>query len=1418
MFRSVFTRKLRDPATRKRVVKEALEQTRRDYASLPLEQARETLIRLQAQYDELGIDRLELLYAAESELPGDHYWLRQIVDILLRREQVTPEQAPYLLRLAVIEPHNLELWHRIFREGRLLESEDFYWKAREQCATAFLHFFGKESQRGWPEPNREEAYELLIASLEETLARLIALNRRDGSAAELFRAGMHFIPARKEIRQHYARIAVDEEYEPTPETLSVVMEQLVDNPGDASMILWTANGLLKIPRHFDEGLAMLRQLYEDQRDDRTYRAYLSAIKLADEITADDFPFLAGYVSKHPGDIRALELLADYYVKTEDESDEALRVYRSAAAHSPKRRNYLRLLGRASASRSEWSRVIEIFDEIRGEGNETEDILIPLATAYAEFERNDESAQQIYRKAIDLGTRKPEIHDIYCRHLYLNARQEPESAAQFIQSARLFPQCKWAQLGVVSHYLETGDGARALDGALNLLAENPNDIEAARLAARALALDFSRRQLAKLANVEPRPLGAIFEEAHKAAPDAGPIALGLARRRVADGVRDAETAKLLGDVCRKNPDVIDLRIARADILWELDQKSNAATLYRELIERWRASGSYRLPRTVTPDARRQILLRLAEWLVSPPGPTRNDLDILIEAIGERDVPAELFLAAARALVTLGADHPRKMAILRQAQQFAPNDMRLRRAIAEGEAAGGNPRPAIELAASLIKEGKTGEETSNLLRSVCAVASSSTLDETLVGLLRDAIDPAEHPQPLLLALAELIDISGTCAPGDLQLTERLHELLPRNVRVSRWYAQCLTKSGQDAKAAKVYDTLVDDGRQDDAVVLELARTNARLGRTDRRQHRLAQQAVGLEPNDPDLLFYLASIELELRNITVATRLLDKVLELSSEMHPRVYALLENDRQVRTEHGELFLLLARVHVKAGRIEQAMMVLNNLQSEYQRYLGDLISVYTEIIHAAPENPRPRVERAILNRLSGRIDEALADMKAAHELAPDNTDILSEYVEILRAKVSPSGGKINVDLALQCAGIYIELGDDLNAYEMVELSLEEQPENDKALLLLARLQLNAGALPNAFSSIKRVGGKKATLGILKELANTLAEQEDYNMAAEVLTYTVEIGGPQRELLEQLRALYQDQARSDEVAPQRQRVMSTLSEEARGRYELREQIGTGAMGEVFKAYDRELDEVVVLKILPEHFAKNPDALQRFRNEAKAARKLAHPHICRIHDIGKVGGRRHISMEYVGGGDLRDFIQAHNGHVPLAAALRVTREIAEALGHAHSEGVLHRDIKAANIMLTSAGRVKLSDFGIAALQEVAGVASIHHSSPTVIGTPLYMSPEQFDGKNLTAASDIYSLGVLFYEMLSGKPPFTRGSIPYHHRFSLPPRIQGLADPVWVIVEKTLRKDPKERYQTASDLVRDIRAIEEDIEEMEDTRER
>ena len=206
-----------------------------------------------------------------------------------------------------------------------------------------------------------------------------------------------------------------------------------------------------------------------------------------------------------------------------------------------------------------------------------------------------------------------------------------------------------------------------------------------------------------------------------------------------------------------------------------------------------------------------------------------------------------------------------------------------------------------------------------------------------------------------------------------------------------------------------------------------------------------------------------------------------------------------------------------------------------------------------------------------------------------------------------------------------------------------------------------------------------------------------------------------------------------------------------GRYQIIELLGKGGMGEVYRANDLTLDQDVALKFLPENMSGNPAMLARFHGEVRIARQVSHPNVCRVYDIGEVEGQLFLSMEYVSGEDLASLLR-RIGRLPSDKGVEFARKICAGLAAAHEKGVLHRDLKPANIMIDSQGRVVIMDFGLAAVTgEVQGIE-------IRAGTPMYMSPEQLAGREVTVRSDIYALGLVLYEMFTGRRPFESENLP------------------------------------------------------------
>lgn len=285
-----------------------------------------------------------------------------------------------------------------------------------------------------------------------------------------------------------------------------------------------------------------------------------------------------------------------------------------------------------------------------------------------------------------------------------------------------------------------------------------------------------------------------------------------------------------------------------------------------------------------------------------------------------------------------------------------------------------------------------------------------------------------------------------------------------------------------------------------------------------------------------------------------------------------------------------------------------------------------------------------------------------------------------------------------------------------------------------------------------------------------------------------------------------------------------------GHYEIRSQIGAGGMGEVFLAEDVRLERRVALKLLPEKFSANPEGLNRFIQEAKAASALNHPNIITVFDIGEAGGKHFIAVEYIDGQTLRERMNA-SGRISFDEILSILIQTAEALSAAHQAGIVHRDIKPENIMIRRDGYVKVLDFGLAKLSEPPAKAAgsfdkaedstkklVKTNPGVVMGTASYMSPEQARGKQIDARSDVFSFGVMMFEILARRVPFTGETtmdVIQAVINSEPPPLQALAPhlpkELIRIVHKTLRKKRDERYHSTRDLLNDLKDLRDELQQ-------
>ena len=415
------------------------------------------------------------------------------------------------------------------------------------------------------------------------------------------------------------------------------------------------------------------------------------------------------------------------------------------------------------------------------------------------------------------------------------------------------------------------------------------------------------------------------------------------------------------------------------------------------------------------------------------------------------------------------------------------------------------------------------------------------------------------------------------------------------------------------------------------------------------------------------------------------------------------------------------------------------------------------------------------------------------------------------------AGDAVRAAQAFTQAGRYFEAGQYYHEQGLDEEAIRElqqveatDPNFIKAAALLGEIFRSKGMLSMAITKMKEAIGDRSVD----------AETVD---AFYALATVYEVNGDLRDALalyERIRAHDFNYKDVDErIESARDRLRHSMATEISGpgvtsvtrpphysgsqpRYEIIAELGRGGMGIVYKAKDQVLDRVVAYKVLPESLKENAQALKNFLREAKSAAQLNHPGIVTVYDAGEQDDAYYIAMEYVDGTTLKEVLR-RNGVLPVEQVRHVLIQVSEALAYAHSKHIVHRDIKAGNIMWTRSQQAKIMDFGLAKFME-----GVREHTTMVAGTPYYMSPEQTLGQAVDHRSDLYSLGVTLFELATGGLPFVEGNVPYHHVHTEPP------DPCEVnpqlpiefgqIILRCLVKQPEERYSCAEEILEEARA--------------
>jgi tetratricopeptide (TPR) repeat protein len=809
---------------------------------------------------------------------------------------------------------------------------------------------------------------------------------------------------------------------------------------------------------------------------------------------------------------------------------------------------------------------------------------------------------------------------------------------------------------------------------------------------------------------------------------------------------------------------------------------AMALYREALEA--------LPNQ--PD----LLRVVAGGLVAPGSPTLDDegYDLVMRAAQANAQDGEILLGAAAGAEARG-QHLQVISTLERAMELGYQSGELYCRLADAYAAVSPvPPPAAE---TVLREAlKVQADNPVYLRALARLlGASGRTDPDTVIVLEKAFNRDNSDFELGRQLAQSLMVNGRYDEV-LKLVRWLLQHDKESTELQKLHAEASLKNNRIDEAIRQYEHMLGQHPDDAEAQVNLAKALAEKQRTDDVAASRYEAALALEPEAVGIRMMFA------RHHALGGRMARAVEEFrvaGGQGGDAVDRVLEEVRVLvaaAPDRPDLRWFLANTLIETGRLEEAVTNLMAIFEADPSQMKAVVQGYDRVLARDPSNMTANHRKGVLLKAQGQFEEARPLLEAAARANPSNAEVLGELADLYEQILSE---KDNVAVRFALAKTYYAMGSQDLAIGQFQTTQQDFRYENESIKMLGLCFTAKGMLDFALTEFKKLVIDEEIKGLLYDLGELYLAKNGLVGAKEVyrILFATDIHYRDVKLkFEMLKG-----STSDPLGLESSALMTQLSEQARRRYNLLEEVGRGAMGIVYKAHDNELDEVVALKILPENLSQNPEALMRFRAEARSARRLSHPHIVRIHDIGEEMGRRYISMEYVPGSDLKKYFRSVGRALPAQEVITLMAPLASALEYAHSMGIVHRDVKPANILLNEKLVPKISDFGIAKLLEATGETK----AGAVIGTPMYMSPEQVKGEVADERADVYSFGVMMYEMAGGRTPFYEGDLSYQHVHVQPAPLNSGQPELDALVMKCLKKNREERCANMGEVRRALETM-------------
>ncbi len=781
---------------RERALQQAWEESKRLVGTQSSKNGADAALRpiesLVALYKEKGLEELEVwrgLYAID---PQDPFFRQQLVRKVTLLGRVPKEDLAAFEAQARFEARNLGLWRRLLDDTRFYGDEVRLLKAEESLVLTLRRFFAGSGESTWFDVETEDdARRLYEETLHDVVCTILDSGRADQVAHSILETGTDHFPHNSRFRSGLAKM-LSRAGASDSRSLTKMLEALAESPEDPELMRNAGAVLSKRRGHEAEGLAMLLDvLAKEPDDDSILHDVVETVRRLPEPAEEHLAYVQQWIDRHPADEESTCWLAEYYLARNEVFTEPAKAALSSAvrledernAHSDAESHRYRLAwGRACAGVEDWDGTIEALQQLLQEGELTAEVVIPLSRAYAANERIDRLAVTAYQCAVELGLDDNFVRDQVCR-FFFTSRSDDEVAISQFRAAMADGGSKWAELGLLREEIKSGRPIDHVARVLKELQANTEDENLMDLAAEALAEFPTRANLRSVMALNPKTSLRVFEKAAELRPDALLLLATLAKYRLSSGVRDERTERLLGEICRRDPEELELRIARADLLYDLGQTSIALQLYQEILERMRGASSQRSMIRISLDEVGRIEARVVELIAQDENPDPEELIRLAESAMKNDSDPRAVVRIAEAIAPHDIDHPVRMALLERALALEPENARIEVAVALGRARKGNPRPALHLALAQLRQRKYNWTTPLLHEAQNVMRREHITEDLRKNYLEIALRHATLPDDLLVEIARVLVRGGIHDPGLVRLYERAIAIQPNDQWIRR-----------------------------------------------------------------------------------------------------------------------------------------------------------------------------------------------------------------------------------------------------------------------------------------------------------------------------------------------------------------------------------------------------------------------------------------------------------------------------------------------------------------------------------------------------------------------------------------------------------------------------------------------------------